>query len=730
MCAQKNKPFNLTIDEAVTALSEIAELQDWDKILSANEGYRDVKKEETGIIYELLLDNNIDRTTSQIRVIFSVVLEYIDNIYKQNARYAIDKRTIEGIKNILYIVGEATRKLQRIYSLIEQPSTIKVTELPEYKKLQEFYQKKIDIKVDESTVGQWILGIAHQNLSQEKERIHAKPKNLRRSVVELDKIKNDVDYELLLISKEDGTRFYNPELIRNMKLVCDFGGSISHKEADILSPVKFWRERICYQAANQILKYNHAQIGFFYKVAFPNKDFPLVSLVNKALIALMLSSHLYTFGDRDGEKSSLHYWKDFLDFFRECLNHQEYQKLLLYPPNEDQKVQKCILKTMQSLSVTLYQHLKLLQKLTYEVDEMIHQASLRFMRKLKIEEKTKLLHHQLTQDYTALTHILKNRVEGPLIRDLTLILEEGSGFDTLMQDNLPQQWFNLVAGEFNVACLRMSSPTNQTQIDGAEVYEEFKNFLIHNSHPETRGHHLLINLQDRNSWKEQARAKVLENLQHSILFDKSLTTISLPVSNDFYLQKGPYAGMDDAEGFKENLLKELKNDSSGFYIPENWKVSQNPYFPKFLDGIHHVFFAGEAMLNQMERINFISIFYLLFTLKMIENTQATSFSMTCKDGIDLGCSFEAMLFIFLYLMNREVLSEQISEFLNVMIHAAPILIRERAMLPDPFHRLTNMVECIEKRKHMIGLENLQREFKEHLAPLFRSEIYNAYPDIT
>ena len=87
--------------------------------------------------------------------------------------------------------------------------------------------------------------------------------------------------------------------------------------------------------------------------------------------------------------------------------------------------------------------------------------------------------------------------------------------------------------------MRLPSPTPQEYIHEAHISEEYRTFLR-----ATDQKHLLINLQDRNSWKEGARAEALEHLQKERDFANQLTVVTLGVHGDFYLQKGAYRTMD------------------------------------------------------------------------------------------------------------------------------------------------------------------------------------------
>ena len=67
--------------------------------------------------------------------------------------------------------------------------------------------------------------------------------------------------------------------------------------------------------------------------------------------------------------------------------------------------------------------------------------------------------------------------------------------------------------------------------------------------------------------------------------------------------------------------------------------------------IHTLFFGGKKMLTHRNRLDFIEIFYILLTLKLIEESSPDSMSFTCKDALDTGIVHSAELFAFLRLLN-------------------------------------------------------------------------------
>ena len=91
--------------------------------------------------------------------------------------------------------------------------------------------------------------------------------------------------------------------------------------------------------------------------------------------------------------------------------------------------------------------------------------------------------------------------------------------------------YTLQSHEINSTLLSLPSPTRQKNVSEVEVVPEMEAFL---EGLQVKGqHHLLINLQDRSSWKEHARSMCLEKSQKKDV----LTVISLDRESSFYEQR-------------------------------------------------------------------------------------------------------------------------------------------------------------------------------------------------
>lgn len=723
----KKETTHPTIVEAVETLSSIADMEIDHDIVVAD--MHDVTLQDTSITYRTvhwLQQHDAEATVKMVKEVFRVILNYLRDFYQKNYRQLSNPTTIEGIKDIMVLVGEAAKKLDKYKAASrENKKVISVTQLKEYKQLQEFYLTRIARKVDESVLSQWISALSKQLLAQQQEiskRVLEAGKGAAKHVfIDLDSVKKDTEYELFFIRKEDGTRFFNPRIIRNIKLVCDFGDYFESRAVDDpLESISFWQIQFLQHTAKSILVSVNSSMNNYYqelkKIGAPAE---LDRLIHKALFALMLASNPHNLPHELNLKNSGDYFTDFLYFLREVLHTRDYQKCVAYHPSKKNTYAQSLLNLIHSLSYGLYAHQDGFQHLKSSILGLLQEANQEFSPEHREAwTSTQLLSDHLSSDYAAMSKFMKKHANGPLIK-LLKVLEEGSyqAFDPLFQENIPSPLFDFQLNNKRMTVLRMPSPFYQEFVHKPIIIEEFKSFLLASSN--MNGGHLLFNLQDRTSWKEHARCVALEELQKNPEFFHKLTVVTLPKDSEFFHQQAPYHDDNHAHAFIKHLKEQLQDERCGFFFPEEIK---HELFPKFvnhtIDLIHRVFFGGKNVLLRANRLDFIEIFYLFLELKIIELVNPNTLSFTCKDGVDTGIAAAAELMIFLNWLGNEKLSDQEMEHLNLILYAPPIMIRERNMLPDRFNRMLSMIRTFELVSGEHGRQELYDILRTDVAQAF------------
>ncbi|MFT5318846.1 MAG: hypothetical protein ACI8RA_002115, partial [Chlamydiales bacterium] len=145
---------HLSIEDAIENLSNIADLSEEDK-LSITEHYSIIleRADLTERTIQLLDEQETDHTITAVKETFRVVLQYIRQLYKKEIGELSTDKNLEGIKSIMVLVGDAAVKLDKYTSLFKGIYAGRtISEMKEYKQIQQFYRAKIAAEVNEEKV--------------------------------------------------------------------------------------------------------------------------------------------------------------------------------------------------------------------------------------------------------------------------------------------------------------------------------------------------------------------------------------------------------------------------------------------------------------------------------------------------------------------------------------------------------------------------------------------------
>lgn len=725
--------YNLSIIEAIETLSNIADLE-FDRDIGITQKHELVisnKKIGYKTVHWLHREQ-APSTVNLVRETFRVILHYLRQFYKTEYKQLADQKTLEGIKTIMILVGEAAKKLDKYTQIFHQ--TQKTRDLKEYKQLQEFYRTKIASKIDKGIVNKWILGLTlgkgkvgreltFGNLINTSDRLTS----TKHVFIDLESVKKDTEYELFFILKEDGSRFFGSRLLRNIKLVYDFGGYFGErKESDPLENVRQWYDRTLHLCAKEILKFLGSRLDHFFRETCKLKDHELVQILNKAIVALMLSSHTQNLLRHHPVKSCTEYFEDFQGFLREALQLNIYQKWMAYPPKEDDLLAFQLIDLVHNLCRAIYTHLKGLEDVNSVIQDLIQEA--RSLVSRQEQEKIEVsynISNRLSLEYTAMSKLIKHHPNGPLFKVLEHLEEDAhQPFDPILQHNIPNRLYDLYVQDKRYVLLRMPTPIYQEAINKAALNEEFRGFLYSYIQEKfTKRKHLLVNLQDRTSWREHIRCKLLEELQLQSEMENHINVVTLAVDTDFYHQLAPYHQVNHAYLFKEQFKELLLDDNAGYFFPPCIKKSDlSTFIDSSLEVIHHIFFSSKNVLLRENRLDFIEIFYWLLQLKLIEWLQPDTISLTCKDGIDVGEAHSAAIFAFLKLISNQEWTDTDWQYLNFILYAPALIIRERIMLPERFNRMVGALKVVDNTRYEMGNENFKKMINEKFVNIFKTPI--------
>ncbi len=456
----------------------------------------------------------------------------------------------------------------------------KITDFDEYKQLQHFYKDRV---IKESFQKFAKTTDLFRRVVGEKEKAQA----AREEVVEVDgahlignleAIKEDHHYELFFLKNEAGHHFFTYDLIRDMKLACDFGAfSQEYFGDDPLLQIKNWQDRSVHLLAERMLATSKRWLDGFYKEALRFLQVPMVANLHRAIMALMLAANPRNLIRQFSPKGCYRYFDDFQQFLREVLLDRDFQKFLLYAPPASQPFFLELIRVVESLSFNLF---------TLGADQKEWESVLKTLAIRNGAMKTEKISDFFHKVDHELTNVLKKHPNGPLFKTFDLMLQEDGehAFDPLIQGNIPTVDGSLNRKSKATQLIRMPSPTTQEYVQKAFVIEEFLTYLRACSDLKEGRRHLIVNFQDRTSWSEHARCAALEDLSRQAEFVDVLSVVTLAKDTDFYNQTGPYQSLDASSSFIEQMHLQLKDESTGFYFAPAIKEK---LFNEFIDPLLH-----------------------------------------------------------------------------------------------------------------------------------------------
>lgn len=500
----------------------------------------------------------------------------------------------------------------------------------------------------------------------------------------LDEIKGDLDYELLLIKKEGGASYVSPVVKSHIELLSGLNVLFLEEES-FIKKIQCAQDRSCMEIAREILKENTGLIDSFWKEALKFKANLFIQIISKALMALLLANNSRNLMVNTSFKSCSCYYRDFHRYLREAFSPVYVKKM----SGEDAGA---VVHRAWQLALHLSSSLFLANSPQKEMAHLVTLAIPSQERPIETRE--------IYSDLSKKDSLFRNKMESissmPLLLAAQMIQEERVGFDPLLMGGPLKQCFRLGLGDLDVSVLHLPSPTYQENIASASCVNEFLGWL--ESMKSQGRHHLLINLQDRVSWKEYARANALEKMQ----IDGVLTVVSFDRKTMFYEQSGAYADSIEVDGFFAQCKDQILSESTGFYFPN---AVDKREIATFLDQaiplIHDLFFGNSKNLNVESRQDFIEILSIFLTIKMIELLKADTLSLTDKDGIDGSSAMNTELFAFCKMLSsQEPFSEEEYTSLLLMLYAPALGVRGRLIEERVFQRMSRALVVLGK-----GLES-------------------------
>jgi hypothetical protein len=624
---------------------------------------------------------------------------HLQTLYENPEMNWENQKTRKGIASMMSLVGESANKIETYLTYrMGKASNVKIAGREEFKALQTFYVNRFSKKFEGGIDGEaaW---------SEEwKENEEAPLLDLSKTgLKDFETVKRDSEYELFYLRKEDGKPYFSTDLLRNIKLTCDFELEAETFEEDPLLKVRAMQDRDLLASAGQILGDCHPLISDFYKIVRKLGENDLAQTLSMSLLALFMAANPRHLLQNTIGKSCLQYFDDFHHFLRSSMKTAEYQKLIAYPPEKNDKTASVLLGLTHHLSRSFFERIGGVKQ---ESIGLIHRT-MRRGEEIKQKEKKHILKgetvwNQFLIDDEKLRSLLAQFPNGPLFKILDLVREEQDEdsivpFDPIGQHNLPSRLYEMSRKGKKIDILRIPSPTRQSYINKVEIVDEFRGFLRALAGEKTQKKHLLINLQDRTSWKEFSRSRALESMQMNAEFNQQLFVLTLPMETDFYYQLNEYLNLNQADEFLAAFQSQLESASDcGYFLPPQINADEWIRFgKKALPAIHELFFHNKNSLTRKNREDFIEIFYQFFVLKCIDWLEPDSISFTCKDAIDTGAAMSGLFYGFLKLLTGDFSKKEEQDFIRWIFYTPALFIRERGIDPARLNRAVSALERID-----------------------------------
>lgn len=731
MNKDNNSNGSLSLKEAVEILSSVTEEE---KSSTDLERMKIENPKIDGIFWkglDWIDDSDPSEVVDTVKEVFKVILHHIKKVCEDEGHLLSDAKNLDGVKSIMVLVGQAAKKIDRHLKDKKQGS---VLELREYKQLQDFYQRKISKTIDQGLLGRWILALTQQAFIKDKKQ--AKGLNFQNSAhvfVDIDGVKKDTDYELFLIRKEDGTRFFNPRLVRNITLVSDFSQEVglSAKDKDPLSDLPLIVSEMMHKWAIVILKETQEPLRKWFKIAANQKDKDLYRNLNMAILALFSAANPRHLLSNNSSKDCKDYFTDFQNYLRKAITTREFKEWEAFEKTKKFSSQEGITKDLiQSILQIIYTKLPLFQA-AYHYKHLIQKEALEIENTKygkNIEEAVDTLHGKFSKDFADLQKAVKKHSFGPINKILKVLEEEEALiFNPLIQEGIPYYAFSIYEKDKKALVHILPSPTAQDSIDKATIDEEF---LVHLRNP-TAEKTLLINYQDRTAWREHARAKVIEQLDESTTFESPVTVATLPKDTEFYFQETPYSEDHATKKFEHHFIEQLLDEQTGFYFSDTLREGITKEMAKSIfELVQKMFFSQKNVLTKEARLAFIDIYYAILEWKLIDLSKASKIYLICKDGVDVSAASASSLYIFMKMISNEGLTHSEMDSLEELMFSKSILTRERMLSHLRFQRMISMIKVIERAKEELGEEAFPKMLKEALRGILSKDMLSSFPSFS
>jgi len=623
-------------------------------------------------------EENMELILDGIKSTYLVVLEYLKDISKDESFNWKSPKTKKGIQEIMTLVGKTQDMIDQYLKEVDKVTKYdRVGQSEEYLEVTAFYQKEIQKKFSHPLEG--------------AEEWEESWEGKRASLLDIDgsslrsfeAVKDDLEYELFYLKNADGNPFFRRELLRNIELYCDFDQDKEIKIDDPLLKMAIFKDKNIQGLSDQIFKAISPLLEEFYQKSKTPREKKLFAGINKIIMAMMLTANPHNLIGKTKTKNCTQYFEDFQTYLNRYLSSKDYNRTV----SKD----TVFTEVVHAICYHYFLNRGAIRKEIIGFMHFLMRKGLDLSKKAYVQ-KDDTVWNRLMKGDDQMRFILKNFPNGPLFKILDAVRDRVDGFYPLMQENLPKSLYSFKLEKKERTLLKIPSPTKQLSISEAHFAPEFLAFL--------RGCKkggkklLMIQLQDKTSWKDLPRAKMLEALAEQKEFKKNFFVVSLTKDSDFYHQIESYRHIEDAKDFVE-IFKEhlLSPEEYGFMFPKELDSKRfRMFLTKLVDAIWDLFYEKRSALSRKNRQDFIEIFYHFLLLKIIEVIDPDLMSLTCKDAIDTGSVFSASFYAFLSVLKNGNVDD---DFMRYLLYTESLMVRERALNFSRFSRCISFLAYLD-----------------------------------
>ncbi len=169
--------------------------------------------------------------------------------------------------------------------------------------------------------------------------------------------------------------------------------------------------------------------------------------------------------------------------------------------------------------------------------------------------------------------------------------------------------------------------------------------------------------------------------------------------------------------FKQEVITQMFDrlpHETGNYIPPEFvkKCDLREWSVKTVNTIHQTIFNEKDQLTVEERRFFIRLFYLNLSRKVLIETQANSYNVSCKDRIDRGARTDAEDFAEMAIVANYFMMQHVIQFFSVLVFVRAIIVRKRTIIESYLKALIQTVKFMID--HQKQLQQLHVQLFPHI----------------